>query len=129
MYYGLTNFYQNHRRYVKSRDDNQLFGGVGVPSSDCAPYDVLKSDKSKYIWPCGAIANSMFQDEISLFQSSGEKVDLERTGIAWDSDKNFKFKNPNNWTDEAFRKKHVKPLGKFLAGFKYCNNSTVYCDS
>jgi hypothetical protein len=26
IYYGLTNFYQNHRRYVKSRDDNQLLG-------------------------------------------------------------------------------------------------------
>jgi len=23
-YYGLINYYQNHRRYVKSRDDNQL---------------------------------------------------------------------------------------------------------
>lgn len=26
MYYGLSNFYQNHRRYVKSRDDSQLNG-------------------------------------------------------------------------------------------------------
>ena len=26
MYYGLSNFYQNHRRYVKSRDDGQLNG-------------------------------------------------------------------------------------------------------
>lgn len=26
MYYGLSNFYQNHRRYVKSRDDRQLNG-------------------------------------------------------------------------------------------------------
>lgn len=28
MYYGLSNFYQNHRRYVKSRDDSQLNGDV-----------------------------------------------------------------------------------------------------
>ena len=26
MYYGFSNFYQNHRRYVKSRDDSQLNG-------------------------------------------------------------------------------------------------------
>ena len=29
MYYGLSNFYQNHRRYVKSRDDSQLNGHLG----------------------------------------------------------------------------------------------------
>lgn len=29
MYYGLSNFYQNHRRYVKSRDDSQLNGDNG----------------------------------------------------------------------------------------------------
>ncbi|TSO25219.1 Collagen alpha-1(XII) chain [Bagarius yarrelli] len=28
MYYGISNFYQNHRRYVKSRDDRQLNGGI-----------------------------------------------------------------------------------------------------
>lgn len=26
MYYGLQNFYQNHRRYVMSRSDAQLLG-------------------------------------------------------------------------------------------------------
>lgn len=26
VYYQLDNFYQNHRRYVKSRDNEQLFG-------------------------------------------------------------------------------------------------------
>ena len=42
MYYSLTNFYQNHRRYVKSRDDNQYLGNVGdydsltSASSDCS---------------------------------------------------------------------------------------------
>lgn len=30
MYYGLSNFYQNHRRYVKSRDDKQLNGDSGA---------------------------------------------------------------------------------------------------
>jgi|TARA_B110000971_G_C19688775_1_gene354473 hypothetical protein len=26
LYYQLDNFYQNHRRYVKSRDDKQMRG-------------------------------------------------------------------------------------------------------
>lgn len=30
MYYGLSNFYQNHRRYVKSRDDSQLNGDASA---------------------------------------------------------------------------------------------------
>ena len=66
MYYGLTNFYQNHRRYVKSRDDYQLLGQLGRdPSSDCAPFDF--SDSSEPIAPCGAIANSLFSGVFGLF--------------------------------------------------------------
>lgn len=62
MYYGLTNYYQNHRRYVKSRDDFQLLGKLSrTPSSDCAPYDY--SD-NKPIAPCGAIANSLFSGKL-----------------------------------------------------------------
>lgn len=61
MYYGLTNFYQNHRRYVKSRDDAQLAGGTvnseGDLSSDCDPF---RENNSIPIAPCGAVANSMF---------------------------------------------------------------------
>ena len=60
IYYGLTNYYQNHRRYVKSRDDSQLLGDLSKsPSSDCAPYDRTE-DKKVPIAPCGAIANSLF---------------------------------------------------------------------
>ncbi|CAF1681073.1 unnamed protein product, partial [Adineta ricciae] len=37
-YYGLVNYYQNHRRYVKSRDDNQLLGKTDAVSKDCQPF-------------------------------------------------------------------------------------------
>lgn len=63
MYYGLSNYYQNHRRYVKSRDDNQLLGNLDInPSRDCMPFDFANdSDGIKRpVAPCGAIANSMF---------------------------------------------------------------------
>jgi len=61
LYYGLTNFYQNHRRYVKSLDSDQLRGHGGDASKlnngDCDP---LGSIDNKAIYPCGLIANSLF---------------------------------------------------------------------
>jgi len=93
MYYGLSNFYQNHRRYVKSRDDDQLLGKLDKePSSDCAPF--AKTSNGVAIVPCGAIANSMFSDELWILNSGQQQVPLLRTGIAWESDKKIKFKNP-----------------------------------
>ena len=65
MYYGLTNFYQNHRRYVKSRNDNQLRGVKQTKSTDdCDPFYMTKNDTVRYYYaPCGAIANSMFNGQ------------------------------------------------------------------
>lgn len=64
MYYGLSNFYQNHRRYVKSRDDNQLLGRLGTPAYDCMPFnEYLNGSVHQPIAPCGAIANSLFSGE------------------------------------------------------------------
>ncbi|EKU22651.1 transmembrane protein 30a, partial [Nannochloropsis gaditana CCMP526] len=39
VYYQLDNFYQNHRRYVKSRSDAQLMGNIlsEAELSDCDP--------------------------------------------------------------------------------------------
>ncbi|KAF9144115.1 hypothetical protein BGX30_013805 [Mortierella sp. GBA39] len=63
MYYKLTNFFQNHRKYTKSLDYKQL---NGVPASVAE----LNSRKGCNItgevpiYPCGLIANSMFNDTI-----------------------------------------------------------------
>ena len=46
VYYQLDNFYQNHRRYVKSRDYQQLMGKprtVDEISDTCTPI-ILNSD-------------------------------------------------------------------------------------
>lgn len=123
MYYGLTNFYQNHRRYVKSRDDNQLLGNLNAePAHDCMPFDYATGDNGKQpIAPCGAIANSMFNDVLMLAKSIKDvwnNVTLFNTGIAWDSDKNIKFRNPKGNLSVAFEgyakpkawKKHVWQL-------------------
>nr|XP_025863246.1 LOW QUALITY PROTEIN: cell cycle control protein 50A [Vulpes vulpes] len=97
MYYGLSNFYQNHRRYVKSRDDSQLNGDSSalLVSKMSEPY---RRNEDKPIAPCGAIANSMFNDTLELFLVGNESyptpIPLKKKGIAWWTDKNVKFRNP-----------------------------------
>lgn len=95
LYYRLTNFYQNHRRYVQSLDADQL-KGTAVPAktikdSTCDP---LKLDEAtgKPYYPCGLIANSQFNDSIDnpLFLSTGGQstyYNMSKKGIAWESDK------------------------------------------
>jgi hypothetical protein len=96
LYYGLTNFYQNHRRYVRSRDDNQLLGNPvdsSSISSECKPF----ASNGTFVYaPCGAIANSLFNDSFIL-NSSTLTVPLIRTGIAWSTDKSTKFNNPKSF--------------------------------
>lgn len=107
LYYGLDNFYQNHRRYVKSRDDKQLLGkDITAVSGDCEPFN---KDKDGLIYaPCGSIANSMFNDTLWLYEIKGgtmEEVKLLKTEIAWPSDRKIKFKNPSGPLNDtgAFR--------------------------
>jgi hypothetical protein len=94
IYYGLTNFYQNHRRYVKSRDDRQLLGEI-KGSTECAPFD---KSGNKWYAPCGAIANSIFNDTFKIqryFDKTTPKtIPMTDLGIAWATDKNAKFRNP-----------------------------------
>ncbi|KAJ8682069.1 hypothetical protein QAD02_017861 [Eretmocerus hayati] len=121
MYYGLTNFYQNHRRYVKSRDDNQLLGQLSpVVSTDCEPF-AHDDETNLPIAPCGAIANSLFSDQLSLYSHvHNREVPLLNTGIAWPTDKSIKFKNPEGDLETAFKgfakpknwTKHVYELDK-----------------
>lgn len=112
MYYRLTNFYQNHRRYVQSLDLDQLKGNV-VPNSTisggtCSPLDV-NSDGVAY-YPCGLIANSVFNDTINTpvrLADTNHTYMMTKQGIAWDSDKELIKKTqykpwevvpPPNWS-------------------------------
>uniref|UniRef100_A0A915I804 Cell cycle control protein n=1 Tax=Romanomermis culicivorax TaxID=13658 RepID=A0A915I804_ROMCU len=104
VYYGLSNFYQNHRRYVKSRDDRQLLGYVREPGEECGTFRYFNQSPTVRfpIVPCGAIANSMFND--TFYMEKNEKdsvggVPFSFKGIAWPSDVNNKFANPANEAD------------------------------
>jgi hypothetical protein len=61
LYYKLTNFFQNHRRYVQSYDPKQLVGDYrsfnDLKNGNCKP---VATDGDKIIYPCGLIANSVF---------------------------------------------------------------------
>jgi hypothetical protein len=96
MFYTLTNFYQSHRRYVKSRDDEQLFGdALKYPVKECIPF--AKDASGKFIYPCGSIANAFFSDVIKLYKD-GEEVPLKKKGIASEIGIGYPFKKPDFWS-------------------------------
>jgi hypothetical protein len=68
MYYQLENFYQNHRRYVKSRSDVQLRNSdLFDTSGSCEPLAKRNCGTAPNagecaVYPCGLIAWSVFND-------------------------------------------------------------------
>ncbi|XP_077221432.1 ALA-interacting subunit 3-like [Tasmannia lanceolata] len=88
VYYQLDNFYQNHRRYVKSRNDEQLRSNSSANSTDgCDPEDNANGSP---IVPCGLIAWSLFNDTYN-FSLNNQAVTVNTSGIAWKSDRDKKF--------------------------------------
>ncbi|KAG8217375.1 CDC50/LEM3 family, partial [Butyriboletus roseoflavus] len=127
-YYKLTNFYQNNRRYVQSLDTSQLQGqyvdASTLSSSNCQPLAVTSDGKG--IYPCGLIANSVFNDTISGFyptsnQPGASNYSFTQNGIAWPGEAkkysatsgyvgrldeivpppNWALRYPNNYTDTS----------------------------
>jgi hypothetical protein len=115
MYYQLNNFYQNHRRYVKSRSDEQLRASdLSSTTDSCEPLatrscsgddaDGALVNGSCYVYPCGLIAWSVFNDTFYYDQTNFSTDYLKVTrdtatlsvpwtseNIAWASDKDKKF--------------------------------------
>ncbi|XP_058226857.1 ALA-interacting subunit 1-like [Rhododendron vialii] len=88
VYYQLDNFYQNHRRYVKSRSDKQLRSKAFQDSvEDCKPET---STEAGSIVPCGLIAWSLFNDTYG-FSKYNKTIQVNKKGIAWKSDRQHKF--------------------------------------
>ncbi|KAJ5539191.1 Meiotically protein [Penicillium frequentans] len=113
LYYRLTNFYQNHRRYVQSLELDQLKGEAlsnkTISGSVCDPLTTDPATKKAY-YPCGLIANSRFNDSIDSPVYLGDDsvtYNMTKNGIAWESDKALYQKTkyqhwevvpPPNWT-------------------------------
>jgi hypothetical protein len=92
-YYRLTNFYQNHRRYVQSLNDDQL-KGQALEKGKLGSCDPLSGKNSTPYYPCGLVANSLFNDTFETpFTVLNPPAGIDNTyvmtnkNIAWDSDK------------------------------------------
>ncbi|KAG0193116.1 hypothetical protein DFQ28_006339 [Apophysomyces sp. BC1034] len=144
MYYRLTNFYQNHRQYIKNFDADQLSGkavALTTSSSSCAP--LAATDAGSIVYPCGLIANSMFNaklktlppDTASNFTSVNAPTHLtynfSRTGIAWPTDRkkygrtqyplsqivpppNWALRYPNGRYDEQHPPPDLSTMERFM---------------
>lgn len=111
-YYQLNNYYQNHRRYVKSKSADQLAGNelsVSELNTDCDPIVTMKDlamNKTQLenlnrpelaklfdsttipANPCGLIAQSFFNDTFSMSEDNGGKIiNISEKNIIWESDK------------------------------------------
>jgi len=90
LYYKLSNFHQNHRRYVQSLDSDQLKGkGVDahtLSNGNCKPLGTMNGLP---IYPCGLIANSLFNDtimsptQVNSDGTAGNTYTFSSTNIAW----------------------------------------------
>ncbi|ODQ81237.1 hypothetical protein BABINDRAFT_47086 [Babjeviella inositovora NRRL Y-12698] len=113
-FYRLKDFYANHRRFVKSFSEDQLNGKDASENTikntigqNCQP---LSTDENgTKIYPCGLIANSLFNDTFTPLQAvngSGTDYLMTNKGISWSKDKD-RFKKtvynasqivpPPNW--------------------------------
>lgn len=118
LYYRLTNYHQNHRRYVTSRNNDQLRGeqieSFNTLNPTCDPRTSLDDSKNedKLFQPCGLIAYSNFNDTYKLYDPDGDEIKIKKKDIAWKSDVEDKFGNPpkdtkgiflvDDFTDEHF---------------------------
>ena len=107
-YFEIKNMYQNHRKYNKSRDIYQLMGDLRsvseidkycdpiVDMQDLGFYTTLNISSSAPANPCGLVAKSYFNDTYSIVDSSYSEIPMTSNGIAWDIDKEQKFKKSEN---------------------------------
>ncbi|KAL6508532.1 hypothetical protein OROGR_023243 [Orobanche gracilis] len=89
VYYQLDNFYQNHRRYVKSRSDHQLWSPKNERYTKLCEPEATDDDGSPIV-PCGLVAWSLFNDTYR-FSRNDNPVDINKKNIAWNSDRTKKF--------------------------------------
>ena len=107
VYYEIDNFYQNHRRYVKSKNDDQLNGKEvkketlekdcehALTNEEMGKKKNMENgslDDGEIAIPCGLIAKSFFNDTFKL-TFKGEPITINENNIAWSADKKHKYQN------------------------------------
>ena len=121
-YYQLNGFFQNSRRYVKSKNIDQLQGNEISDKEDCSPAiynkDMDLGDKKaidqtsdlvpdEVAIPCGLMAKTFFNDTYT-FTINNDPLTVEETDITFEKDRDLFKKNyakDKQWidlTDEHF---------------------------
>ena len=122
IYYKLYGFFQNNRRFMKSKSQKQLMGEKTTleemkSDEDCDPIYTnadmgLEKDKksidgqnslgpSELAIPCGIMAKAFFNDKFKDWTINEDKLTINEKNIAWDMDKDL-FKNwdkSKQWID------------------------------
>ena len=117
VYYQLNGFYQNSRRYLKSRDISQLTGDDPYSHDDCEPAETNEEMgfdenrtamdgsttliKKETAIPCGLVAKTFFNDTFK-FYINNESLAVDETNIAFRRDKKLYDENPKpseQWID------------------------------
>lgn len=124
LYYGLDNFYQNHRLYISSFNAAQLRGedvefedvnktcwpavtnaNLGVNQS----WNGVDLDPNAVASPCGLVAKSWFSgkflrcigaylyiDKYVMTDESGNDISIQQNDIAWPNEAGSKYKKSAN---------------------------------
>ena len=115
VYYQLDGFFQNSRRYLKSKNMDQLQGKEISDKDDCSPAiynkDMDFGDKTSLnntalspndvAIPCGLMAKTFFNDTYD-FSINGEPLFVNETEITFAKDRDLYKKNYNTgkqWMD------------------------------
>lgn len=95
LYYELTPYFQNHRRYTNSKSGDQMRGQVVTSFKSlencqprlCEPFCETEVDPQQYLNPCGLIAdpNTRFSDRFHLWKEadSTDENAFETEGVGW----------------------------------------------
>ena len=116
VYYQLNGFFQNSRRYVKSKNIDQLQGNEISDTEDCSPAiynkDMDLGDKKaidgtselvpdEVAIPCGLMAKTFFNDTYT-FSINGVQLEVKETDITFEKDRDLFKKNyskDKQWID------------------------------
>merc|ERR1719263_37057 len=90
VYYGVSSMYQNHRRFVRSRSNEQLMGQRENGGDVCDPKRTTIDGED--INPCGLAAWSTFNDTFAV-NVDGQPRAVSTKDISWKGDRKFKFAN------------------------------------
>ncbi|KAG0617230.1 hypothetical protein M758_5G175000 [Ceratodon purpureus] len=126
IYYQLGNYFQNHRRYVKSMSERQLQGlpPSKVDLNNCKPQDMVGG---RVIVPCGMVAWSLFNDTFDIstnaFYTEEGTLFVNKTAISWKSDREERFNNTIFPSSNFVNNNRTTVVNASQIGGSYLNNS------